>query len=123
MVDTTEGFLREMDKRISKFRKELGLTQAQLAEKAGVTPQTISTCETGSKALKPWNIVKICGALDVSADNLLCGKASDDDLSIMTQKVSKLSLEQYKHLENIVNSFLAAVGIPDEDKGNSSDGE
>lgn len=122
-MDTTEGFLREMGKRISRFRKELGLTQAQLAEKAGVTPQTISTCETGSKALKPWNIVKICGALDVSADNLLCGKASDDDLSIMTQKVSKLSLEQYKHLENIVNSFLAAVGIPDEDKGDSSTGE
>lgn len=122
-MDTTEEFLRKMGKRISKFRKEIGLTQAQLAEKAGVTPQTISTCETGSKALKPWNIVKICGALDVSADNLLCGKASSDDLSIMTQKVSKLSLEQYKHLENIVNSFLAAVGIPDEDTGDSSDGE
>lgn len=122
-MDTTEEFLREMGKRISKVRKESGLTQAELAEKAGVTPQTISTCETGSKALKPWNIVKICDALDVSADNLLCGKASNDDLSILTEKVSKLSLEQYKHLENIVNSFLAAVGIPGEDKGDSSEGE
>ena len=121
-MDVTKEFLREMGKRISKFRKETGLTQAELAEKAGVTPQTISTCETGSKALKPWNIVKICSALDVSADNLLCGKASNDDLSILTEKVSKLSLEQYKHLENIVNSFLAAVGIPGEDKGGSSDG-
>lgn len=121
-MDVTKEFLREMGKRISKFRKETGLTQAELAEKAGVTPQTISTCETGSKALKPWNIVKICSALDVSADNLLCGKASNDDLSILTEKVSKLSLEQYKHLENIVNSFLAAVGISDEDKGGSSDG-
>ena len=122
-MDTTEEFLREMGKRISKVRKESGLTQAELAEKAGVTPQTISTCETGSKALKPWNIVKICDALDVSADNLLCGKASNDDLSILTEKVSKLSLEQYKHLENIVNSFLAAVGIPGEDKGDSTEGE
>ena len=122
-MDTTEEFLREMGKRISKVRKESGLTQAELAENAGVTPQTISTCETGSKALKPWNIVKICDALDVSADNLLCGKASNDDLSILTEKVSKLSLEQYKHLENIVNSFLAAVGIPGEDKGDSSEGE
>lgn len=54
-MDVTKEFLREMGKRISKFRKETGLTQAELAEKAGVTPQTISTCETGSKALKPWN--------------------------------------------------------------------
>lgn len=123
MVDTTEEFLHEMGKRISKRRKELNLTQAQLAEKAEITGQTISTSETGSKALKPWNIVKICSALGVSADYLLRGKTSDNDLTIMSRKVSKLPLEQYRHLENIINSFLAAVGIEDMGEDNFQDGK
>ena len=57
-----DDLLREMGKRISMRRKQLSLTQEELAEKAGLTSQTISTAETGSKALRPANIVKLCGA-------------------------------------------------------------
>ena len=58
-----DEFLGEMGKRISMRRKQLGLTQEKLAEKAGLTSQTISTAETGTKALRPWNIVKLCKPL------------------------------------------------------------
>ena len=48
-----DEFLCEMGKRISTRRKGLGMTQEDLAEKAGLTSQTISTAETGTKALRP----------------------------------------------------------------------
>lgn len=94
-----DDLLREMGKRISMRRKQLSLTQEELAEKAGLTSQTISTAETGSKALRPANIVKLCGALEISADYLLFGKTSAMDYGIMSQKVSQLTAA------NIVPAF------------------
>ncbi|RKI64550.1 XRE family transcriptional regulator [bacterium 1xD42-67] len=114
-----DNLLKEMGKRISTRRKELRLTQEELAEKAGVTSQTISTAETGVKALRPWNIVKLCETLEISADYLLFGKVSDMDLGIMMKNISGLPSEQYRYLESIVNSFLAAVKVVNNSKDDS----
>ena len=104
-----DDLLHEMGDRIIARRKQLRLTQEELAEAAGVTPQMISTAELGKKALRPSNIVKICTALGVSPDYLLLGKISDTDHSILAQKLSCLSPEQYRHLEDIIDSFIAVA--------------
>lgn len=106
-----DDLLHQMGARISSRRKQLRLTQDDLAEKAGVAPQTISTAELGKKSLRPANIIKICAALDISPDYLLLGRISDTDHSILTQKVSRLSPEQYRHLEDAVDSFIA-IAVP-----------
>ena len=59
-----DNLLNDMGQRLSKRRKQLGLTQEQLAEKAKTTTQTISTAETGRKALRPENILNIAGGND-----------------------------------------------------------
>ena len=104
-----DELLHQMGERIISRRKQLRLTQEELAEAAGVTPQTISTAELGKKALRPANIIKICSALDISPDYLLLGRISNEDTSILNQKVSRLSPEQYRHLEDIVDSFIAGA--------------
>ena len=108
-----EMLLKEMGQRLSARRKQLRLTQEEVAERADMTTQTISTAENGIKALRPENIIKLCGALKISADYLLFGTISSDDQSVLFSKVSQLSPAQYRHLEDIVNSFIAAV-IPDD---------
>lgn len=114
-----DKLVQEMGKRISARRKELRLTQEELAEKAGLTSQTISTAETGTKALRPENIARLCEALDTSADFLLFGKISDMDLGMMMKNISDLPPAQYRYLESIVNSFIAAVKTSNNDKGDS----
>lgn len=104
-----EMLLKEMGQRLSARRKQLRLTQEEVAERADMTTQTISTAENGIKALRPENIIKLCGALKISADYLLFGTISSDDQSVLFSKVSQLSPAQYRHLEDIVNSFIAAV--------------
>lgn len=101
--------LHQMGERLLSRRKQLRLTQEEIAEAAGITPQTVSTAELGQKALRPGNIVSICAALDISPDYLLLGRISDEDRSILSQKVSVLTPEQYRHLEEIIDSFIAAV--------------
>ena len=108
-----DDLLQQTGSRILSRRKQLRMTQEELAEKAGITPQTVSSAELGKKALRPENIIKLCGALKISADFLLFGTISSDDQSVLFSKVSQLSPEQYRHLEDIINSFIAAV-IPDD---------
>jgi len=101
--------IKQMGIRILTRRKQLRLTQEELAEASNVTPQTISTAELGKKALRPGNIVKICSALDISADYLLYGRVTVEDHSLMMKKISGLTPSQYHHLEDIINSYLSAV--------------
>ena len=104
-----EILLEQMGKRILYRRKQLRLTQEELAERAGVTSQMISSGELGKKAMRPENIIKICSVLEISTDYLLLGKITGTDTDMLSVKVAELTPEQYRHLEDIVNSFIAAV--------------
>ena len=110
-----ENLLTEMGERLSRRRKQLGLTQEQLAEMAGSTTQTISTAETGRKALRPENVLTLCDALDISIDYLFRGQISDQDFSLLSTKISQLTPEQYQYLETIIDSFIAAVTLEKEE--------
>ena len=102
-----DDLLKEMGKRIHDRRKQLHMTQERLAELAGITPQTVS--ELGQKAMRPDTIIKISTALEVSTDYLLLGKVTGDDQLLLSPKVSELTPIQYRHLETIIESFVAAV--------------
>ena len=80
-----DNLLAQMGSRILKRRKQLRMTQEELAEKAGVMPQTIST------------------------DYLLMGKISEASLTLLEKKISQLPPEKICHLEDIIDSFIAAV--------------
>lgn len=101
--------LVEIGKRLLERRKQLRMTQDELAEKAGVTSQMISTAELGKKAMRPENIIKICSVLEISTDYLLMGNIGPEDYSYLSDKVAALPPGQYRHLENIINSFIMAV--------------
>ena len=104
-----DELLREMGNRIISSRKQLRLTQEELLVVYYVSTKLIYTAELGKKALRPANIIKICAALNVSPDYLLLGTISDTDYSILTQKIASLSPEQYRHLEDIIDSFIAVA--------------
>ena len=80
-----------------------------LAEKANVSAQTISHAELGKKAMRADTIIGVCGVLEISADYLLFGNTPPIDFSALNSKISQLSPEQHRCLEDIINSFLTAV--------------
>lgn len=104
-----DDLIRQMGDRIMSRRKQFRLTQEELAERSGLTPQTISTAELGKKGLRPGSIVSICSALDMSPNYLLKGEISDVDISILSEKLSHLTASQYRHLEEIIDNYIAAV--------------
>lgn len=100
------NFLSSMGMRISERRKEMNLTQEKLAEKMGVSLQTISCIELGKKAIRPENLANLCLHLDVSADYILYGKRTEQQMIDIVAKLSTLSTEEYNIVENLV-TFLS----------------
>lgn len=101
--------LKNMGQRMLHRRKQLNLTQDALAELAHVTPQTISAAELGQKAMRPETILNICEALNISTEYLLRGQIVAADMLLLQQKVSALTPNQYRHLEDMIDSFIAAI--------------
>lgn len=101
MEDKT--FLKKMGSRISVRRRMMGLTQEDLAEKIDVSTQMISNLETGKKAIRPENLLKICNALDVSADFLLTGSDRSTSQDPMYRKFSALPLRERQLLTDLID--------------------
>ena len=57
--------------RLKEIRKELGITQKQLAQELSISIPQISRYENGQTAMTPETIIKICNYLGVTADQLL----------------------------------------------------
>ena len=96
--------LVEMGKRITERRKLQGLSQEELAEKADLTPQTISTAEHGVKAIRPENLLNLSKALAVSADYLLTGEIIDKDIHLIANSLNDKTPEQIRLIEQIINN-------------------
>lgn len=96
-------FLVNMGIRIAQRRKELCLTQEQLAEKMGVSLQTISCIELGKKAVRPENLAKLCTYLEVTSDYILYGKRSKTQLNSTINKLSELPQEAYHTIQDLID--------------------
>lgn len=102
-----EIILQEIGKRILDRRKQLGLTQEALAEKAEVTTQFVSYAESGKRAMRPENLLKISEALGVSADYLLTGDMIDKDSLLLSEKPRMLTPKQLRLIEGLLDTYIA----------------
>lgn len=98
-----DQILIQIGKRIALRRKELNITQEQLAESIGLSLQSISCIELGKKGIRPENLINLCIALDSTSDYFLFGKRSESQMNSLVQKISTLNNEDYLLLESIVN--------------------
>lgn len=98
-----EIFLQEVGLRIIDRRKKLGITQEALAEISDVTTQFVSYAESGKRAMRPENLLKIANALGVSTDYLLTGDIVDKDLLLLSEKLRQLTPTQLRIIENIID--------------------
>lgn len=100
-------YLNEVGKRIRDRRKKLGLSQEELSMTSEVTVQAISYFENGSRAMRPENLMRVASALGVSTDYLLTGDVIDKDKLLLSEKLDKLTPEQVRIVENIIDECIA----------------
>lgn len=87
--------------KIRELRKQRGWTQAQIADKIGVTKSVISFYERQDRAPSPEVLIKFARLFDVSADYLLgIEKVDRNHLD-----VSGLSHKEIHALQDIVDAL------------------
>ncbi len=86
---------------ILKLRKKTGLSQEELAEKVGVTRQTISNWELEETTPNPNQLKLLSKTLNVSVDDLI-----DNDLQNVVLSKVKITEKQTKTIKKILKVFL-----------------
>ncbi len=99
--------LKDIGKRIHNRRKQLMLTQEQIAEKMNVSIQMVSNLERGNKAIRIDNLVNLSQILDISTDYILTGKATTEDNEGLTTRIAQLPTKDRKMIEMLVEYCLA----------------
>jgi len=88
-----------LPKRITEERKKRGLSQAQLADKAGVTPGAISQIENGQRIPTIPVLSGIARVLGVSID-YLTGKSEKSELEdLLQQEEVKIFFRGFQELD------------------------
>ena len=83
-----------LGERIANLRKKAGLTQEELAEKLGISPQAVSKWENDISCPDIMSIPNIAKILGVSTDTLLSGEA--------VAPVSYVPAEQRKKIDDML---------------------
>lgn len=92
---------------IKNYRKLLGLTQEQLAEKIGTSTNYIGTIETCKKFPSPKMIEKIASALKINSSQLF----QSDEKNLQTEKynISALKRSLLKNIKSAIDGSLSEL--------------
>ena len=99
----------KIGKFIADCRKELNMTQLQVAGKLGVTNRAVSKWETGKSMPDASIMLELCEILGISVNELLCGQRlseieekKESEQNALTMVGAKKELENLKILAEVL---------------------
>lgn len=69
---------KDFGRQVRDMRRQQGLTQDKLAEKAGISASFLGHIERGSRKASLETLVQLCNTLNVTPQSLLIASLSDD---------------------------------------------
>lgn len=100
---------KRIGKRIKECREKIGLTQDELAEKTGLTPNYISTVERGASFPRCEKLILLLNGLETTADAVFCdvlNHTSDYTVSDLSTKLERLPIESQKRILQMVELMI-----------------
>ena len=96
-----------LGQRTKERRKQLKLTQEQLAEKINISVRFMADVEGGQVGVSLSTLKELCMALGCSADYLLGldSASSADDYAFAIRKIQQIPLDKIKSVEKILNEL------------------
>ena len=90
---------------IRKYRKQIGITQEQLAEKIGKSVNYIGMIERGEKVPSLTTFVLIANAIGISTENSYAVQNS-----LYNERIGKLDNAKRNMLYSVIDAILNSVG-------------
>ena len=99
--------------KLQRARKNKSMTQAELAEKIGVTARSVQNYELGARYPKRDILAKICKVLGVRIETLV---GSDDFLGIVEAEDGAAGVASAKELLSCAGALFAGGELSERDK-------
>lgn len=102
---------------IAQLRKSKNMTQAQMAEKLGVSNKSVSRWETGKNMPDVSLFIPICNLLDISVNELIIGEIIKEDVAEKTNEIIVDTIDKSNKRINIarvicyLSVFIAHIGL------------
>ena len=97
--------------RMLAIRKRMGMTQAEVAEAAGLCDRTYAEIERGTVNMRLETLLRICHALRITPDEILtddCGSLRSRKEELL-ERLEKCSLKDQEAALTILMLFLRSV--------------
>ena len=97
---------------IQRIRKERGMTQEDLADKSGITSNTVSRIERGLLIPALPTLIDICNALGTGADSILAAYITADTpirWSLLAQKLDGLESDKQDKIETVLDCLIETI--------------
>jgi len=101
----------QIGSRIKSAREAAGLTQDKFAEMVSLGTKNVSDIERGVVGISIGALVRICGVLSVSSDEILFGRTDENNGNNVSERLSKLPPKQYEIALEIINKLFEAFAL------------
>lgn len=98
-----ESIMFQIGKRVRRQREKMGMIREKFAEKVGISPQFLAEIENGKKGMSADTLYKICENFNFSADYILFGRVSTENLPTPVSDIlNRLSEPYLSYAEDII---------------------
>jgi len=96
--------------KLYSIRKRIGMTQAQVAEAAGLSDRTYADIERGSVNMRIETILRICNVLRITPNEILTeDKEESFDVNEILKRLSKCSKREQQTALGLLDVYLRSI--------------
>lgn len=103
--------MRKIGNKILELRRRTGLTQAEIAERAGIADRTYADIERGNVNMRIETLLKICEALNATPDDVLTeeNKSAQIRREKVAEKFASCTEKEKQTALEIVDAYLRSL--------------
>lgn len=120
-IPTGKAFAVGVGKRIKQARKKKALSQEELAQRLGLSGNSISMAEKGDQLISFEKMARLAKALGVPLDSLAYGAGNEDQAAAQTETQQKNTLRDYgQSMLDMIHDLgadLCLEDVPEETAG------
>lgn len=98
----------EIGNKLYYFRKKVGMTQAEVAESAGISDRTYADIERGTVNMRVETLLRICSVLKITPNDILLTEA-EDPVEDLSKIIGDLSPNRRKTAIKILEAYIKGI--------------
>lgn len=113
-MDTKKNLDLLIGNNIKRERTKAGYTQEKFSELIGIGTKSLSAIERGTVGVSLVTLLKMCKVLSVSSNSLLFESSAKNDVQAITERLERLTPEQFAIANDVLCKVLEAFALNDE---------